>query len=511
MGIGGFVVFLVDLILHRWLSRRTLGRACAQAERVLDEARREAESHIRESEIETRDQLEVAEREFEERSRDRSRSLEDRKRTLDQRERNLDRKASLLGEKHKEVEEVRAGLGQDREGVRSQRKDLDSRISALAARLEQVAGMTAIEARQELKRHMEEEARQEVAQTIKRIQEETREKAEELSRWVLVNAIQKIPTQEINDNLTCRVSIPHDEMKGRIIGREGRNIRSIEMNTGVDIIVDDTPGYIVISTFDPLRREMARIAIEKLIEDGRIHPARIEEITNKVREEFEQRIQEEGEAAAYELALSNLHPKLIRLIGTLKYHGRIGQNLLSHSLEVAHIGEKLALELNVDAETVKRAGLLHEIGHVGEPIGGTPPALLSAELASRYNEAEEIIHCLRALGGDVEPRRIEAVLIGIADQASLQRPGARKVSIETHVSRLRRLEEIACSFQGVRSAYAIRTGKEIRVIVDSGTMSDSELIWLSKNIASRITADQVCTGHVKVSVIRETRATDFAL
>lgn len=511
LGAAGAAVFLADFFLHKRIARRMVERARLDTAKGMEKAREETETWRREARLEARETLEASERNFEKQTRDRNRSLEGRGRRLDDRERNLDRKASLLQEKHKEVEKVQASLEEDRNRLKSHQGDLEKRIEEQSRRLEQIGGMTSVEAKQELMRDLESEAREEVAQTIKRIQEEAREKADEQVRWIFANSLQKVPSHEINDNLTCQVPIPNDEMKGRIIGREGRNIRAIEMNTGVDIIVDDTPGTIVISSFDPLRREMARIAIEKLIEDGRIHPARIEEVTTKVREEIGQRIQEWGETAAYELAVPNLHPKLIRLVGTLKYHGRIGQNLLAHTMEVAHLAEALALELNVNPDTVKRAALLHEIGQVGETVSGTPPLLLSAELAARYSEPEEIVHYLRALGGEVEARKVEAILLQIADEVSLNRPGAQNDKVETHVSRQRRLEDIARSFRGVRAVYALRAGKELRVIVDSGNLSDKEIIWLSKNIASRISADQVCSGHVRVSVIRETRAVDFAL
>ncbi len=502
---------VANFLYYRFGALRAVQKAREESERILKEAQKDADNRRREAELEARDRLETIETSFEESTRNTRREMESKNRKLDEREKNLDRKASLLGQKLQDVENLKEEGIRNHAESEARKKDLEQQLHDGKARLEHNARLSSAEARQELLRMMETDARQEAVQSRKRILEEAREKADEEARRILATSMQRVPAHEISDNLTCVIPLPNEEMKGRIIGKEGRNIRSIEMNTGVDVIVDETPGAIVLSTFDPVRRELARISVEKLIEDGRIHPARIEEVTSKVRSEFEQNIQEDGEAAAFELALPHVHPKLIRLIGTLKYHGRVGQNLLDHSMEVAFLGQVLALELKADSEIVKRAALLHEIGHVAGPIGNSPPLLQSAEIAARYNEPEAVVHALRSLGGDVDPKNIEAVLLKVADDASLFRPGAQKGKVATQVTRLRRIEEIANSFNGVRAAYAVRAGNELRVIVESQSLSDADVSWLSKKIAARITSDQVYTGHVKISVIRETRAVDFAL
>jgi ribonuclease Y len=377
-------------------------------------------------------------------------------------------------------------------------------------RVEQIAGLTAQQAREELVRMMENDARIEAAHLVKRIDDEAREQAARQAQRIIGMAIQRAASDYVSETTVSVVMLPSDEMKGRIIGREGRNIRALEMATGVDLIVDDTPEAVILSGFDPFRREIARVSLERLIVDGRIHPARIEEIVEKVKAEFEDRIRQEGEAALLELNLANVHPELVRLLGRLRFRTSYGQNVLHHSKDVAFLAGAMATELKANAHVARRGGLLHDIGKaVDREMDGTHLEI-GIDLLRKYGETEEVIHAMACHHGDYDPETVEAVLVTAADALSAARPGARREVLETYVKRLEKLEEIAGGFKGVQKSYAVQAGREIRIIVDSGKIDDEHAIWLSKDIAKRIESELTYPGQIKVTVIRETRSIEYA-
>jgi ribonuclease Y len=340
--------------------------------------------------------------------------------------------------------------------------------------------------------------------------DEAREQGNRKAQWLMGLAVQRLASDYVSETTVSVVELPSDEMKGRIIGREGRNIRALELATGIDLIVDDTPEAVILSGFDPYRREIARVALERLIADGRIHPARIEEVVEKVKAEFEQRIQQEGDAALLELKIPGMHPELVKLMGRLRYRYSYGQNVLQHSKEVAFLAATMAAELKVNVTIAKRAGLLHDIGKaIDREVDGTH-VQLGIELLRKYGESEEVVHAMACHHGDFDPQTVEAVLVTASDALSAARPGARREVLETYVKRLEKLEEIANSFKGVQKSFAIQAGREVRIIVDSGKIGDEQAIWLSKDIAKRIEAELTYPGEIRVTVIRETRAVEFA-
>lgn len=376
--------------------------------------------------------------------------------------------------------------------------------------LERVSHLTQEEAKRELQKRIEDEARLEAVQTLRRIEEETREKGQALAREIISQAIQRSAAEHVVETTVSVVDLPSDDMKGRIIGREGRNIRALELATGVDIIVDDTPEAVILSSFDPIRREMARMAIEKLVMDGRIHPARIEEVVEAVKEELEEKIKQEGESVILELRIQDIHPELVKLLGKLKYRTSYGQNVLQHSKEVAYLAAIMARELGADEKVALRAGLLHDIGKaVDREIEGTHTEL-SVELARKYGESEAVIQAIASHHRDVDFPSVEAVLVQAADTLSAARPGARRELLETYIKRLEKLEEIAKSFEGVAKAFALQAGREIRIIVESQKISDERAALTAKDVARRIKEELDYPGQIKVTVIREMRAVEYA-
>jgi ribonuclease Y len=437
--------------------------------------------------------------------------MEEQRHEIERRDKDLRHRIAFAEEKMKEASRREAALAEAEIKTARAGAEAAELVARQRARLEQVAGYTTREAREELRREMELEARREAAASIIRIQEETRERAAEDARWILTQAIQRIPFSQYAETTVTVVNLPSDEMKGRIIGREGRNIRAIEMACGIDLIIDDTPQAIILSSFDPTRRLVAKLAIEKLVEDGRIHPARIEEVIMKVRDELDRTTGEQGEAVAFELGLQDLNPRLFKMAGRLAHLTYHGQSILDHSREVALIGSNMATLLSARAEVVRRAAFLHKIGFADETNKDRSPLILSAELPQRLGESEAVTHCIQALYGIVAPRTVEAVLLQAAESAAVCRPGAQKDMLEDFLQRLYRIEEIARSFKGVKEAYAVRAGKEVRVIVSADEVSDKETVWLSKDIAGRIEKEIDYPGQLRVSVIRETRAVDFAM
>jgi ribonucrease Y len=511
---GGVAAVLVAAVVA-WLAVRrraeaTLADARQRAERTLDEARREGESRIREAELAAKEKLLQARSEFESASRKRRNELESLEKRLTQKEEGLDRRLEEQSQKEKELA-GRDRVLADRDRIVGEReKELEVLLAEQRTRLEQLAGLTAQQAREELVRSLENDARLEAAHLVKRIEDEAREQAGRKAQWLMGMAVQRAASDFVSETTVSVVELPGDEMKGRIIGREGRNIRALEMATGVDLIVDDTPEAVILPGFDPYRREIARVALERLIQDGRIHPARIEEVVEKVRAEFEQRIQEEGDAALLELKIPGMHPELVRLLGRLRFRYSYGQNVLQHSKEVAFLAAAMAAELRADVNVAKRAGLLHDVGKaIDREVDGTHLEI-GIDLLRKYGETEEVVHAMACHHGDYDPRTIEAVLVTSADALSAARPGARREVLESYVKRLEKLEELANGFKGVEKSFAIQAGREVRVIVDSGKISDEQALWLSKDLARKIEQELTYPGQIRVTVIREMRAVEYA-
>jgi ribonuclease Y len=491
--------------------RRSLGAAAARARQLLADTEREVASRLQEAALEAQEKLDAAEHTFESETQQRRQEIDARERRLEQHEKNLQRRVDFLDQRQQDLERREQAIKESEGRAAELKTSLEQMVAQQRERLERVAGLSAEAARQELIKEMEAEARREAAGLIRKVEEEARQAAQQEAVRIITRAISRVPFSQVVDATLTVIDLPDDEMKGRIIGREGRNIRALEMTTGVDLIVDDTPHAILLSSFDPLRREIARLSIQRLLEDGRIHPARIEEVVAKVRSEMDGWITEAGEAAAFELEIPDLHPKLLRLVGSMKFQSLNSLNLLQHCKEVAVLAAHMAAQLEAKVETAKRAGLLHEIGHVEERNPYATPVLLSAELAQKYNENEGVVHAIQALHRDVAPKTVEAVLLQSAEQIALARPGARKDNLEIFVNRLSSLEQIARSFPGVKNAFAVKAGREVRVIVDTEKVNDEQAVWLSHDIAARIEHELQYPGQVKVSVIRETRAIGYAM
>ncbi len=494
----------------RHVGEKRLAEAEREATRMREEARRDSEAKLKEGELAAKEKLLQARTEFETASRARRGELETLERRLTQKEDSLDKRLGEIDQRDKElVGRDRTLTGREKE-VAAKEVEVVRLVGEQRNRLEQIAGLTAQQAKDELTRGLENEARIDAAHLVKRIEDEAREQGTRKAQWLMGLAVQRLASDYVSETTVSVVELPSDEMKGRIIGREGRNIRALELATGIDLIVDDTPEAVILSGFDPYRREIARVALERLIADGRIHPARIEEVVEKVKAEFEVRIQQEGDAALLELKIPGMHPELVKLMGRLRYRYSYGQNVLQHSKEVAFLAATMAAELKVNVTIAKRAGLLHDIGKaIDREVDGTH-VQLGIELLRKYGESEEVVHAMACHHGDFDPQTVEAVLVTASDALSAARPGARREVLETYVKRLEKLEEIANSFKGVQKSFAIQAGREVRIIVDSGKIGDEQAIWLSKDIAKRIEAELTYPGEIRVTVIRETRAVEFA-
>jgi ribonuclease Y len=503
----------VGFAIAIFLKKKTEGQHAAAGEnavKILEDARRESETIIREAAIQAKDVVYQAKAEFEKESVDKRRDLQALEKRVQQKEENLDKKVNLFDQRELEFSKKEQGLAAKEQLVVQKAEKIDQLVEEQKKQLEKISGMTAAEAKALLVESIENEAKQDAAKKIKLIEEEARETADKKSKEIISLAIQRYAGEYVAERTVSVVPLPSDEMKGRIIGREGRNIRALEAATGIDLIIDDTPEAVILSGFNPVRREVARIALEKLITDGRIHPGRIEDVVHKAEEEVELAIKEAGEQAAFDLGVHGIHPEILKLIGRLRYRTSYSQNVYQHSLEVAFLCGIMAAELGINVKQAKRAGLLHDLGKaVDHEVEGSH-AVIGGELARKYGETPKIIHAIMAHHEDEKPNSVLAVLVQAADALSGARPGARREMMETYVKRLEDLEKISTSFTGVSNAFAIQAGREIRVMVSSEEVSDERAIVLAKDIAKKIEADMTYPGQIKVNVIRETRAIEYA-
>lgn len=501
---------LVGAYVRRRLDESQMGSAQQLASQIIEDGKKEAETIRKEAELQAKDTVLKAKSEWEKEAKELRRELQGQERRLIQREENLDRKDRVLETREKEAQQRERELATQEGAIQQREKKVEQLVEEQMARLEHVSGMTGEEARQHLMETMESQARHDAAKRIKQIEDEARESADKKAKEILSLAIQRYAGDYVAEKTVSVVPLPSDEMKGRIIGREGRNIRAIEAAAGIDLIIDDTPEAVIISGFNPVRREVARLALEKLVTDGRIHPARIEEIVQKAEEDVNQSIRESGEQATFDVGVHGIHPEVVKLIGRLKYRTSYGQNILKHSLEVAFLCGVMAAELGINVKQAKRAGLLHDLGKaVDHEVEGSH-AMIGADLARKYGESPEIVHAIAAHHEEEKPSSVLAVLVQAADALSGARPGARREMLETYVKRLEELERIGTSFNGVDSCYAIQAGREVRVMVSSDQVSDAHSHVLAKDIAAKIETEMTYPGQIKVNVIRETRAVDYA-
>jgi len=501
---------LIFVLIKKGAGARAIFRAKEEAQDIINKAREEADKIKREASIEAKEKDLNLKAEFEVQTREKRRKINELERRLIHKEENLERKFQGLERKERDFLVKERRIFQKEKEIDAQEEKYNQLVKKEMEELGRIAALTQEEAKNQLIKKIEDEARLEAVQTLRKVEEETREKGQHLAREIISQAIQRSAAEHVVETTVSVVDLPSEDMKGRIIGREGRNIRALEMATGVDIIVDDTPEAVILSSFDPIRREMARLAIEKLVIDGRIHPARIEDIVETVKAELEEKIKQEGESAVLELRVQNVHPELVKLLGKLKYRTSYGQNVLQHSKEVAFLAALMAKELGVDSQVALRAGLLHDIGKaVDKEVEGTHTEL-SVELAKKYGESQAVIQAIASHHRDMDFPSIEAVLVQAADTLSAARPGARRELLETYIKRLEKLEEIADSFEGVSKSFALQAGREIRIIVESQKVSDEKAALVAKDIAQKIKQELDYPGQIKVTVIREMRAVEYA-
>ena len=501
--VGLIVGAVLGYAINRYLIKDRAVRAAEEAERLVRDAEKQAETTKKEALLEAKDQIFRQKQEEDAEAKERRKEIQVLESRLSEREASIDRRAESLDSREHQLSSAQ---GQ----IQKREKDLAEMIEQERERLEAVAGMTADEARAELLNRIQDDVKRDAAAFIRETEARAREEADKKARNIVGIAIQRVAADHTAESTVSVVHIPSDDMKGRIIGREGRNIRAFEQMTGINLIIDDTPEAVILSSFDPVRREIGRITLETLIADGRIHPARIEEMFNKAETLVTQQIHEAGEQAAFEAGVHNLHPELVRTLGRLKFRTSYGQNVLNHSLEVSWLAGVMAAELGVDTTLSKRAGLLHDLGKaIDHEIEG-PHAVIGADLARRMNEPKAIVHAIEAHHADVEPQTVEAVLVQAADAISAGRPGARRETLESYIKRLEKLEAVANAHKGVEKTYAMQAGREIRVMVKPEQISDSDSVVLARDIAKQIEEELEYPGQIKVMVIRESRAVDFA-
>ena len=497
------VCFFLGVGYRKRVGEREIGSAEAEATRIINEALRSGESRKKEMLLEAKDEIHKSRTEHDKEVKERRAELSKQERRLEQKEATLDKKTEAFERKEEE-------MARRLEDVAKTRQEAEELKQQQMATLEQISGLTQEQAKQFLLDSVEEEVRHETAVKIKEIEQQLKDDADEKAREILSIAIQRCAADHAAEATVSVVPLPTDEMKGRIIGREGRNIRTLETITGVDLIIDDTPEAITVSSFDPVRREVARLALEKLIADGRIHPTRIEDMVEKARRDVDRTIREEGERACYETGVHNLNPELIKILGRQKYRTSYGQNVLNHSIEVAHIAGLMAAELGADVAIAKRAGLLHDLGKsIDHEVEGSH-VQLGADLAKKYKENPVVINAIEAHHGDVEPKTVIAVLVQAADAVSAARPGARRENVENYIRRLQKLEELTGTYPGVEKAFAIQAGREVRIMVKPEEVTEDNMIILARDIAKKIESELEYPGQIKVNVIRETKAVEYA-
>jgi ribonucrease Y len=510
IGLGAFAGVALAFVGGRLMGKKLVGQAKRVADQLISDAEREAYSKKKEAETEIKEKRIELRESAEQEARELRKELVALEKRILAKEESVDKRVDALDQKSNEVSKKERELAQREGALEKEHERIDAVVRQQTEKLENISGLTADEARKELFNQLETEVRRDSALRLKRVEDELTENSEKKARWIITQAIQRCAADHVAESTVSVVALPSDEMKGRIIGREGRNIRALESATGINVIIDDTPEAVILSGFDPIRRETARIALERLIQDGRIHPARIEEVVQKVEEEMQTTIRELGDAACLEVDVHGLHPEIIKLLGRLHYRTSYGQNVLQHSKEVCHLSGLMAAELGLNVQEAKRAAMIHDIGKsLNHEIEGSH-AVIGHDFARRYGESEVVSNAIGAHHNEMEKVSVLAVLVQAADALSAARPGARRETIETYIRRLEQLEDIAESFAGVEKSYALQAGREIRVVVEPMRVNDAEAAQLARDVARKVESEMTYPGQIRVTVIRETRASELA-
>ncbi len=510
IGLGGLIGVVIGFIVHKLWSKQRVNSAGQEADKIIENARREAAARLKEAALQAKEELYKSRSRFEEESRETRQELKQSEKRINAREENLERKVNFIERRENELKENENKFDVRRQELKTKEEQINALIEKQRVKLQRISGLTRDEAKNLLLNSLREEAERESTLIARQIEADARDQAEKEARKIIALAIQRYAADQMSEITVSTVPLPNDEMKGRIIGREGRNIRAFQAATGVDVIVDDTPEVVVLSAFDPVRRETARVAMGKLVSDGRIHPPRIEELVEKAGQEVDRTIREAGEQAAFDVGVHGLKPELIKLLGRLRYRTSYGQNVLDHSREVAYVMGIMAAELNIDIQTAKKIGLLHDIGKAVDHEVEGPHARIGATLARKYGLLPVVVQAIDSHHGEVEPRSIFDVLGQAGDAISAARPGARSETMEGYIKRLEKLERLAMAFQGVKKAYAIQAGREVRVMVEPDKVDDSETIQIARNISKKIEEEMDYPGQVRITVLRETRAVEYA-